>query len=153
MNIAQAKRSFEKTLLGAFRDVAFEIHAKIVQRTPIDTGRAKASWRLNPDTADTSVEPLLADKVNPIGGAIIEKAGPNEHPLYSNQAAAVARAQQQKIREGTKRIVISNNLDYIEKLENGTSQQAPAGMVAVTIVPDAVAAMFTRELAARERPF
>lgn len=148
-----AKAEFKRRLLDATRDVAFEIHGKIVDRTPIDTGRAKASWRLNPGVADPSVEPVLADKVNVITGAVIERAGQGESPLFSSQAAAVARAQQQKIPVGTDRIVISNNLDYIEKLENGTSQQAPGGMVAVTIIRDAVEAMFTRELNARATPF
>ncbi len=140
-------------LLSAFRDVAFTIHAKIVERTPIDTGRAKASWRMNPDVADASVEPLLENKRHAVTGKIIEAAGADEHPLFANQAAAVARAQQQKISAGATRIVISNNLDYIEKLENGTSQQAPGGMVAVTVTQDAVEQMFTDELQQRATPF
>lgn len=142
MTVQQARVDLRETLQRAAREVAFNIHAKIVQRTPIDTGRAKASWRLNEDVADATVEPQLINDVNPSTGSIIALAGPGEHPFYSDQAAAVARAQQQKISSNAERIVISNNLHYIEKLENGASRQAPAGMVAVTVTQDAVEWMF-----------
>lgn len=140
-------------LLGAFRDVAFEIHEKIVDRTPIDTGRAKASWRMNPNVADPTFEPELAIRPNTSVESAINIFRNGEHPLYADQAAAVARAQQQRIPNGAQRIVISNNLHYIEKLENGSSEQAPGGMVAVTVLRDAVEAMFTRELQQRATPF
>lgn len=139
MNVQQARFEFKRRLLGAFRGVAFELQEKIVERTPIDTGRAKASWRLNPNVADASVEPDLY--------------GDKENPFFASQALVVAKGQQQKIPFGTKRIVISNNLHYIEKLENGGSRQAPVGMVAVTVHRGAVEAMFRRQLAAQVLPF
>lgn len=139
MTVAQARFEFKRRLLGAFRQVAFELHEKIVERTPIDTGRAKASWRLNPMTADASVEPDLY--------------GDGENPFFASQALVVAKTQQQKIHFGVKRIIISNNLHYIEKLENGGSRQAPVGMVAVTVHKGAVQAMFLRHLKAQELPF
>lgn len=139
MTVDAARNQFRAALLATLKDVAFDVHAKIVHRTPIDTGRAKASWRLNEGEADESVEPLLRDRIRQVGrNFFFELAGPKEHPLYSDQAASIARAQQQKIGDKASRIVISNNLDYIEDLENGTSQQAPRGMVAVTVHPQAV---------------
>lgn len=129
---------FRQAIRAICREAAFEIHGKIVARTPIDTGRAKASWNLNPDSADPGVAPVLADKVNLSTGAIIEKAAPGASPLSKEQAEIAASAQRQKIGPGVEVIVISNNLDYIEKLENGSSQQAPAGMFTVSLHPDAV---------------
>ena len=139
MNLQQAKFEMKRRLLGAVRQVAFEIQEKIVMRTPIDTGRAKASWRLNPNVADPSFEPDLT--------------GDGEELLFPSQALIVAKTQQQKIPFGTKRIVISNNLHYIEKLENGGSRQAPVGMVAITVHKGAVNAMFARAMAAQVTPF
>lgn len=139
MNLQQAKFEMKRRLLGAVRQVAFEIQEKIVERTPIDTGRAKASWRLNPNVADGSVEPDLT--------------GDGEELLFAGQSLSVARAQQQKIPFGTRRIVISNNLHYIEKLENGGSRQAPVGMVAITVHKGAVNSMFARAMAAQVTPF
>jgi hypothetical protein len=139
VNIQQAKFEMKRRLLGAVRQVAFEIQEKIVERTPIDTGRAKASWRLNPNAADGSVEPDLT--------------GDGEELLFAGQSLAVARAQQQKIPFGTRRIVISNNLHYIEKLENGGSRQAPVGMVAITVHKGAVNSMFTRAMQDQINPF
>ena len=145
------RRQFRRLILETMKEVAFEIHEKIVDRTPIDTGRAKASWRLNPDKADPTIEPILADRLFP-SGAVREKASLDEHPLFSSQAEAVARAQQQKISLPEK-IVISNNLDYITKLEEGTSDQAPEGMVKVTVTPGAVQSMFDRAIGKVSGPF
>ncbi len=94
--------------------VAFKIHDRIVERTPVDTGRARASWTIIAgESADTSVAP----------------------PDFSGGAAAgsaAAKAKQGSI-EPANSYVIANSLDYIEALENGHSRQSPSGMVALAI--------------------
>ena len=132
MSAAQDIRNFcESLALRATGELAKELQEKIVTRTPIDTGRAQASWRINPGEADPTTEPALANRIQSTG--LIEIADPQEHPLYRDQALAVARSYQQRLTGRDVVIVISNNLYYIEELENGSSQQAPAGMVAVTV--------------------
>lgn len=63
--------------------IAMDAYAGVVQRTPVDTGRARGAWT-------------------------IEQDGPADW-------------------------TIANNVEYIQALENGHSQQAPTGMVAVTL--------------------
>ncbi len=138
---------FGAFLCGVLRETAFDIHRKIVERTPIDTGRAKASWNLAENVASEEVAPVLVDQINPIGGAIIRKAAPGAEALTAEQALAAALTQQQNIGPTAQVIVISNALTYIEKLENGSSRQAPAGMVTVTTTPSAVQAIVDAKVA------
>lgn len=98
----------------ATRQVALMLHDRVVMRTPVDTGRARASWNIVEGTAaDLSV----ADE-SFSGG---EGGG-----------AAVARGKQENLSDANS-YVISNNLPYIVRLENGHSQQAPAGMVLLAV--------------------
>ena len=76
-----------------------ELHTGIVRKTPVDTGRARASWDAT------------------IGAPSTKTAGGG----YSIQP------------DGKEEVFIVSNLDYIEALENGHSQQAPQGMVTISV--------------------
>lgn len=96
------------------RLVALKVHDRVVERTPVDTGRARASWTIVAgETADTSVAPEGF-----AGGA--------------EAAAAFARQKQASLALANS-YVVANNLPYIEALENGHSKQAPAGMAALAV--------------------
>jgi hypothetical protein len=96
------------------RIVALKLHDRIVERTPVDTGRARASWTIVEGySPDLSVAPEGFQ-----GGA--------------SAAAAVQAARRAQVKEGFA-YVIANNLPYIVELENGSSKQAPHGMVRVAI--------------------
>ena len=90
----------------AVRLCAFKIERKVVERTPVDTGRARASWNISEEYANTSVQPE-------------GEYGPPPPPVG-------------KI-TGKKPVHISNNLEYIVPLEYGHSQQAPNGMAAIAV--------------------
>lgn len=93
------------------RALALHAFTRIVQRTPVDTGRARLSWNPSRDTPDETVPP----------------------PGQYSAAAALGKAGM--LRPSPQRLTdihISSNLVYIGVLEDGHSQQAPAGMVAVT---------------------
>lgn len=149
VNVATARQIFEASLFAAFQDMAFVVHRDIVRATPIDTGRAKSSWNISPDQPDHTTTPLLADRVNPIGGAIIEKAAPGASPLTPGQAESVALQQQAHMPDRVRTIFISNALPYILNLENGSSRQAPAGMVFVNTHPGKIKALLVIALNAR----
>lgn len=91
-------------------EVAKAVYDGIVARTPVRTGSARASWRASLNAPDTSrvihksSESPLAPPTFPI----------REMPLYG-------------------KVYISNSTPYITALEFGWSQQAPAGMVRVTL--------------------
>lgn len=90
-----------KALLKA---LAFKLHARIALLTPVDTGRARASWNLVAgEHADLSV-------ANEGEGGTGKVFAPDAN-VYT----------------------ISNNLPYISVLETGSSDQARKGMVKVAI--------------------
>lgn len=97
------------------RKIAFDLFSAIVKRTPVDTGRARASWQVGIDNADLSVA--------------------EERQRSANTASAEALRNLRKLGEFElgKDIYITNNLEYVIFLEAGSSLQAPYGMVAVSI--------------------
>lgn len=95
------------------RKLAFESFKRIILRTPVDTGRARANWGV------TIGSPRV--------GFFIEGSDKSGGATMSAAQAAV----QQFDCEGS--IFITNNVPYIGPLEYGSSKQAPAGMVRVTV--------------------
>lgn len=102
---------------------AFALYSSIVKKTPVDTGRARANWNISVGKVDTSTTTATRKSPKPISSMPEPK--------------------------GDESIFISNNLDYITKLEyggypnppksktgktvGGYSKQAPNGMVGVTL--------------------
>jgi len=121
-----------------------EVFKRIVMRTPIDTGRARAGWQVGETAAISS--PLGA--VGPIGpkgksGRVVQsralggkwvKAGRGTFDKRGQATIASGRANiKAAFRDGIAAI-ISNPVYYVVYLEYGHSQaQAPAGMVRITM--------------------
>ena len=104
-------------LQTVIRKIVISLHDKIVERTPVDTGRARASW---------GVEELEPDDFE-------------EGPDYFDPTGA-DRDAKQKAEAAVKRdfdpytiFWIFNNLPYILALEYGHSTQAPTGMVQIAL--------------------
>lgn len=87
--------------------VTLDMWAELVRKTPVDTGRARASWFVTEDTPSTEV---AADPGK--GGELGEPIAP-VLVLSANYPVTW----------------ITNNLPYILPLNNGHSAQAPAGFV------------------------
>lgn len=83
----------------------------LVQRTPVDTGRARANWILGVGNIDLTT----SNRTDKGGGSTVSRV-----------AAEVASARGRVF-------YITNALPYIQRLEDGWSKQAPAGMVSVTL--------------------
>lgn len=92
------------------RFVAFFAFERVLLRSPVDTGRFRASWRLSADKPDLTVA-TVADGSEPT----------------STQAIA-------GIAPGTHHIFITNNLPYAIALENGHSRQAPSGVAGLAFL-------------------
>lgn len=94
--------------------ISFGLLKDIVQGTPVDTGLAKGNWQVTPgESATGTVETL-------------DKEGSLTIATGSGLISAI---------DPMKQIVwISNNLPYIESLEDGHSkQQAPHGWVELAL--------------------
>lgn len=99
------------------RKVALAVDRVVVTQTPVDTGRARANWQAAIGAAPTGeVGQYPAGTGGATGAA----------------AAAQAMAQAQGVVAGYKggeTIHLTNNLPYIQRLNEGHSDQAPAGFV------------------------
>ena len=110
--ITQFARSIPGKVTLLQKKIVLEALRRLVQKTPVDTGRARGNWQV------TIGEPAEGkfDQTDKKGDATIAKG-----------LAALAGLPDMQV------IWISNNIDYIEELEHGHSGQAPDGMWAVTI--------------------
>lgn len=95
-----------------FRKIALDLDRAVVLATPVDTGRARGNWfaSLNAPSSETT------DSTDATGSGAI------------NRAAGIA--QRAKLGDS---VWLTNNLPYILPLENGSSKQAPQGMVDVNL--------------------
>lgn len=99
---------------------ALELMNRIVLMTPVDTGRARGNWQLT--------------QRSPAEGEISEN---DANVSSSDTPPSAIMKQAEQTASGSQPgddIWISNNLPYIEMLEEGTSRQAPHGMVALALV-------------------
>lgn len=108
------------------RKVALEVFSRVVMRTPVDTGRARGNWQANVGSPAAGVV-----EATDTGGSDTVMEIANEVESWDVENVA---------------IYLVNNLPYIVALEDGWSDQAPAGMVKVSLAefPEIVEAM-TRE--------
>jgi hypothetical protein len=97
------------------RMVALDLYAELISRNPVDTGYSRANWRIGIGAPDTTVEPSERPKS---GSAVIGAPSPD--------AALV------KSIDGTEIVFITNSVEYVVFLEEGGSQQAPNGFIAIS---------------------
>lgn len=95
------------------RKVALELFSRVIQKTPVRTGRLKGNWQV----AIGSIPSGTLELNDPSGGATISRVD-----------AAVLGLKAGDI------ISLVNNLSYANKIEMGYSKQAPSGMVRTTVL-------------------
>ena len=109
LDLAKFSKKTQLNLDIVARKVGFEIWNGVTKKTPVDTGRARASQNLTEEVVNLSTA-----SENVVHGA--------------NAKGSVGR-----ITGKGDVIYITNNVDYINELDKGSSQQAPNGMVSLTI--------------------
>lgn len=97
----------EKAADEIVRGVTLSLFTAVIKDTPVDSGRARGDWQTTvqiPASGQTGrIDPSGASSIAEVISKTPEKAGGET--------------------------MLTNNLPYIERLENGYSKQAPAGMV------------------------
>ena len=93
--------------------MAFEFIKRVIQKTPVDTGRARGGW----------MSYLLANGQPSNGGG--------SNPIAIAQGIS-AGSFEEKFTGSEQFIILVNAVDYIVILEFGSSGQAPAGMMRLT---------------------
>jgi len=102
----------EEKLALAVQKISLEMFSRVILRSPVDTGRFRANWQV----AIGRVPSGTLQLEDPSGRATISEA----------QATAL------RVKPGDT-IALVNNLPYAQRLEDGWSSQAPAGMVGLTV--------------------
>lgn len=102
----------EAALTEVPKEVARELRLRIAFRTPILTGRASGSWNASVTTPNFKVKPdTYLNPTSPWTEGIVDvdsgKLGDTYH--------------------------VANGLDYIRKLDLGSSRKAPQGMTVISI--------------------
>jgi hypothetical protein len=132
---ADLSRFVKKTKLKSdvvLRKIAFDALRGVVMMTPVDTGRARGSWRVGINLTDLTTLPA-----GKLGKRARDARGRFSMGSTSSKEAATAIAlnlgsgQISKAVFGN-RIAITNNVVYVPYLERGRSKQAPNGMLRVT---------------------
>lgn len=93
------------TVKRAAQKFTVDAATRILERSPVDKGRYRASWRFNEGSVDESV------------------AAPGDASIPQINLTI----------SGTQIVYISNNLPYALPLEEGHSRQAPLGVVGITL--------------------
>lgn len=120
-----ANQHLEETVSNVVRKTASTIHANIVVGTPIKTGKARSNWVLSLGAPTSIVIPT--------------------HGITESISETLAEAEVVIRRHKTgDSIYITNSVDYIVSLNEGSSKQAPAGFVegAVLIAGKTVANLY-----------
>jgi hypothetical protein len=122
-----------KALIADVRKVyAFDIFNNVVARTPVDTGAARQNWLVTLNSEDLSFDPSKHKGQHGAakGGKIIDNAKGDETIVIQNNAPYINMLEYGGYgkREGDQFIPANT-----EKVINGFSRQAPAGMVGVTM--------------------
>ena len=108
------KKAFQQWVNAAHEDglLAFlaqlaDCYGRLVQRTPVDTGRARAGWHIEGESSEW-------------------KPAPGEYEKAKAEAAAVISQEVLKLEDLSKAdvIYIMNNVEYILPLEAGWSRQS-----------------------------
>lgn len=116
-------RDIEATADRLVRALALEAAGRLVKRTPVDTARARNNWNLATGAPDT-------DTSRP--GTRSGKSGLKRAPGITSSAGlqAIERARKSLIDVHMGDVIyITNSLPYIGPLNDGHSQQAPAGWI------------------------
>lgn len=112
-------KKFANTINADFhkllKKVIFDLFRKIVVKTPVDTGRARASWAVAKHAPGDFVQPKF------------------EASIGKGSATTTAMGNLPQIDDPYAVYFIFNNVPYIVRLENGHSKQAPVGMVQVAL--------------------
>lgn len=130
-------RDVDKNINDTVKRCALAIDQTVVLATPVDTGRARSNWRVSlGEPIRTVIEPY-----SPLtGGSDPSKIGEN-----SNATAALAQGREViSRRKPEQEIYISNNVNYIERLNAGWSAQAEAGFVQQAIIDGAAAILSSK---------
>lgn len=112
-DIARISDKLDTVLESVFKEVTLSVRDRVAAKTPIVTGRASGSWNASVHEPDHESKPV--DYLNPIGAPMDGKRDVDAFKLGDQ-------------------LYIANGLEYIGRLNAGSSLMAPAGFVETAVV-------------------
>lgn len=94
------------------RKITMDVFNNVIQMSPVDTGRFRGNWQVATGEAPTGT---------------VEMTDPSGATVMAQVAGEVGQMEPGDV------VYLVNNLPYARPLEEGHSQQAPGGMVALTV--------------------
>jgi len=113
IDLSRFKVKSEQQMKTVIQKITMEAFERVVLKTPVDTGRARANWSPSIGAPTAASYPERMDKSGGVSIAAAQRAAFDWNCIGS--------------------IFLCNNVNYILPLEYGSSRQAPAGMVRVTL--------------------
>jgi len=110
IRIDDIANKLEKNGVELVKKVALAVDQAVVLSTPVDTGRARSNWLVSVDNPEERT---------------VETYGESS----ASKAISQGSSEINSFGESNKAIYITNNLPYIQRLNDGYSAQAPAGFV------------------------
>lgn len=110
-SIADELQADYNTLVRRF---VFGVYSRVIRKSPVDTGRFRGNWII-------SIGKPLA--------TTFDQFNKNASVFINNNPAAIESFNVDR----DSKLIIQNNLPYAEKLEQGSSKQAPSGMLDISI--------------------
>ncbi len=117
LQLGRVAQIIDRRVDTVVKKCALDIYTGVTKRNPVDTGYSRAAWNIGIDRPDDTL-PGAYQK-----GAKISAPDPGTkmQPLQNLQDVS------------KQMIYITNAVHYVPYLEGGSSKQAPAGMVLVTV--------------------
>ena len=133
--LKKVRFSIEENADKELRRVALLFDQQVVQETPVDTGRAKGNWvvGINEPNREIPIGKTKSTKNTKRDGAAAVNT------ITDGQVKQIEREQLTMARNkitnagNVKSIVISNNLPYIGRLNDGYSEQAGKNFVGIAL--------------------
>lgn len=105
------------------------MYTGIVMNTPVLTGRARVNWNVTVSGPGKKV--IDGDQLITAPGTWFSSTG---QPLSSEERANLQRIHDIVMKGGiSRKLYATNNLQYIQVLEDGYSGKAPAGMTEISV--------------------
>lgn len=118
-DLAKFAEAVDKTKAEATRMIVLELHEEFTIGNPVDTGYSRANWNVT----------IAAPSTTPRGARPAKGAAKGEQPL----AFPAVDLSIVKAIDGKEKVFVTNPVDYVRFLEDGSSEQAPSGFIAIGI--------------------
>lgn len=106
------KEQVEDVAILILQKVAMEGLSRVVLKSPVDTGRFRGNWTVSIDQRS---------------GVATDAKDKNGNQTIAAGSSVITGITDLRV------VWLENNLPYAERIENGWSKQAPAGVVALTV--------------------